>query len=96
MAQSKIQEISNPRIRKFQGEEGPSTPIETIPLRHSGPKLQPLPQAHCPERTLHGQIPYQPLITYFSQGHHGQFPQVKPQHLCSLKQKRQKTGPHPS
>ena len=96
LAQSKIQEIPNPPMRKFQGEENPSPPMVTIPLRHSNLKLQPLPQLHRPERTLYGQIPYQPLLTYLSQGHHGKFPQVKPLHTCSLKQKRQKIGPHPS
>ena len=55
LAQSRIQEIPNPPIRKFQ-EEGPPPPIETIPLRHSSLKLQPLQQPCRPERTLHGQI----------------------------------------
>ena len=57
LAQSRIQEIPSPPLRKFQGEEVPSSP-------HSSPKLQPLPKPHRPERTLHGQIPYQPLLTY--------------------------------
>ena len=35
----------------------------TIPLMHSSPKLQPLPQPCKPERTSHGQIPCQPLLT---------------------------------
>ena len=94
LARCKIQEIPNPPMRRFQGKEDPSTPVVAIPLRHSCTKLQVLPQPCRPERTLHGQIPCQPLLTYLSQGHHGQFPQVKSQHICSLKQKRQKTGHH--
>ena len=57
----------------------------TIPLRCSSPKLQPLMHPSRPERTLLGQIPCQPLLTYLLQGHHGQFPQVKPQWPYSFK-----------
>ena len=71
-------------MRSFQGEENPFTPVVTIPLRHSNPKLRPPLQPCRPERTFLGQISYQPLLTYLLQGHHGQFPQVKPQHPCSF------------
>ena len=73
LAQSRIQEIPNPPMR-FQGEEDPSIPNSDNPLRCSNPKLQPVPQPCRPEKTPHGQIPCQPLLTYFLQGHHGQFP----------------------
>ena len=89
LAQSRIQETPNPPIRKFQRDSPPSVMV-TIPLRCSSPKLQLLPQPCRPERTPHGQLPCQPLLTCLSQGHHGQFPQVKPQHPYSLKKKKQK------
>ena len=57
----------------------------TIPLRYSNLKLWPLLQTCRPESTLHGQIPCQPLLMYLTQRHHGQFPQVKPQHPCFFK-----------
>ena len=46
----------------------------TIPLRYSSPKLQPLLQPHKPEKTFLGQIPYQPLLIYLLEGHHGLIP----------------------
>ena len=56
LAQSRIQEIPNPPIMKFQGEEGPSTPNGEIPLRCSSLKLQPLPQP--PDQRGHSMAKY--------------------------------------
>ena len=89
LVHSRIQEIPNPFMR-FQGEKDSSISNGDNPSKAQQPKATAAVTA--PQRTPHGQIPCQPLLTYLSQGHHGQFPQMKPP--CSLKQKRQKTGPH--
>ena len=77
-------------------KKAPPPPVVTIPLRHNSPKLQPLLQLCRPERTPHGQILCQPLLTYSLQGHHGQFLPIlmKSQHPPLSKQKRQRRRPH--
>ena len=97
LAQSKIQEVANP-MKKFHEEESPFTPIMAIPLWHSNPRLLllPHPQPHQPEKTLHGQILYQPLSICLLQGHCGQFSLTWMKSQCPFlsKQKRQRRRPH--
>ena len=94
LAQSRIQEMANPPMRRFQGEEDPSTPSGDNPPKVQQPKATATATAPQTREDTPWPNTMQPVLTCLSQGHHGQFPQVRPQHPYLLKQKKQKTRPH--
>ena len=73
LAQGKFKEIPYPE-RKSQRKKAPPPPVVTVPLWNSNPKLQPLPQPCRTERTPHGQIPCQPLMTCLLREYLGKSP----------------------
>ena len=81
-------------MRRFKGKEESATPNSDNPSKAQQPKATATATAPQTREDTPWPNAMPASTNLFSQKHHGQFPQVKPQHPCSLKQKRQKTGPH--
>ena len=74
LAQSQIQEMANPPMRRFQGEEDPSTPSGDNPPKVQQPKATATATAPQTREDTPWPNTMQPVLTCLSQGHHGQFP----------------------